>query len=181
MFRKSSPTRKQFSCSPQATPRHRTSDCLTRGTSRNNVHFCTCEQNGQFLKQKDRLCTLLQLFVILRNIPPVFLASTSAWIVDASALPNVPLSIDFSMNSASPPLTVTLRPFKWFVLGTQPGAGSPVGQGRGPKGNFFLSAWSNPFIVCSCCILISGKSLVKLSKAKLLSFSESASSLLTVD
>ena len=46
---------------------------------------------------------------------------------------NMPLAIDFLMNSALPPITVTQRPFNGFVSGTKPGARSLVSQGKGPK------------------------------------------------
>ena len=68
----------------------------------------------------------------------------------ASALPSKPLAIKSLMNSASPPITVTQLSFKGLFWIHNQSRGSSVGHDNGPNSNFFLSAWSNTFIVCSC-------------------------------
>ena len=66
----------------------------------------------------------------------------------------MPLVIGFSMNWAPPPVTVIQRPFEGFASpvarGACPGAGSPVGHGNGPNGNFFVDhpEVGRKFVLC---------------------------------
>ena len=56
--------------------------------------------------------------VLRRNLPELCQKRSNCWVSASSEKPlNMPLAIDFLMNSALPPVTVTQRPFNGFVSG----------------------------------------------------------------